>query len=44
MEIDISGGGWRGNGGRQRLTAVMDKGGHWRLTVAMDGSYGIGGG
>ena len=26
-----------GDGGRQRLTAVMDEGGRWRLTVAMDG-------
>ena len=34
-----------GNGGRQRLTAAMDKeGGHWRLTVALDGSCGSGGG
>ena len=32
-----------GNGGRQRLTAVMDEGGRWRLTVAMDGSCGSGG-
>ena len=32
-----------GNGGRQRLTAVMDKGGRWHLTVAMDGSFGSGG-
>jgi hypothetical protein len=29
-----------GDGGRQRLTAVMDEGGRWRLTVAMDGSCG----
>ena len=28
-----------GNGGRQCLTAVMDKGWHWRLTVAMDDSW-----
>jgi hypothetical protein len=32
-----------GDGGRQRLTAVMDKGGRWRLTVAMDGSCDSGG-
>jgi len=29
-----------GNDGRQRLTAVMDEGGRWRLTVAMGGSCG----
>jgi hypothetical protein len=29
-----------GDGRRQHLTAAMDKGGHWRLTVAMDGSGG----
>ena len=28
------------NGGRQRLTAAMDEGGHWCLMVAMDGSCG----
>jgi hypothetical protein len=32
-----------GDGGRQRLTAAMDKGGRWHLTVAMDGSCGSGG-
>jgi len=33
-----------GDGGRQRLTVEMGKeGGCWRLTVAMDGSCGIGG-
>ena len=31
------------DGGRQHLTAVMDEGGRWRLTVAMDGSCGSGG-
>ena len=35
MEIDISG----GNGGRQHLTAAMDKGGCWHLTVVMDGVW-----
>ena len=33
-----------GDGGCQRLTAAMDEGGHWHLTVAMDGSCGSGGG
>jgi hypothetical protein len=34
-----------GNGRRQHLTAAMDKeGGCWRLTVALDGSCGSGGG
>jgi len=32
-----------GNGGRQCLTAAMDEGGRWRLTVATDGSCGSGG-
>jgi len=32
-----------GNGGCQRLTSVMDEGGHWHLTLAMDGSCGSGG-
>jgi len=31
------------DGGRQHLTAVLDEGGRWRLTVAMDGSCGSGG-
>ena len=29
-----------GGGGCQRLTAAMDEGGHWHLTVMMDGRYG----
>jgi len=36
MEIDIMVAG--DDDGRQRLTAVMNEGGHWHLTVAMDGS------
>ena len=32
-----------GNGGHQRLTALMEEGGHWHLTVVMDGSCGSGG-
>jgi len=32
-----------GDGGSQRLTAVMDEGGCWRLMVAMDGSCDSGG-
>ena len=31
-----------GDGGRQRLTEVMDEGGCWRLTVVMDGCNGYG--
>jgi hypothetical protein len=43
MEIDIRGGGSGGDGGRQLLTAAMDKGERCRLTVVMDGSCGSGG-
>jgi hypothetical protein len=32
-----------GDGGRQRLTEVMDEGGFWRFTVVMDGGCGSGG-
>jgi hypothetical protein len=39
MEIDISGGGWRRRA--SGLTAVMDEGERWCLTVAMDGSCGV---
>ena len=41
MEIDISGGGWQWRA--SDLTATMDEGGCWRLTVAMDCSCGSGG-
>ena len=30
-----------GDGGHQRLTAAMDEGGRWCLTVTMDGSGGL---
>jgi len=32
-----------GDGGRQRLTAMIDEVGRWHLTVAMDGSCGSSG-
>jgi len=32
-----------GDSGRQLLTAAMDEGGRWRLTVVMDGSCDSGG-
>jgi hypothetical protein len=41
MEIDMSGGRWQRRA--SAFTSAMDKGGRWRLTVAMDGRCGSGG-